>query len=229
MKPPRSCRSPRGRSFCRPNAVRAAARQRGVVLLFSLIALVVMLIVAAGLVRSFNSSLFSAGNIGFKRDLQNQSERAVAKVLAEFRGTGSLATADKRKALLTASNYSATMLATNAQGVPDALQNDTTFATVGVATNDIAVPEMNVTLRYVVDRLCATAGDETSLGPDACRLSDNAVPAGTSESNWQGAERSINGKAGAVPRSIVYRLSIRVAGPRNTQSFFQSTFTVPSV
>lgn len=218
MKPPLPRRSP----------PRPASRQRGVVLLFSLIALVVMLIVAAGLVRSFNSSLFSAGNLGFKRDLQNQSERAVDKVLAEFRGTGSLSTPTLRKNLLKTSNYSASMLTTNAQGVPDALQNDTTFTAVGVTSNDISVPEMNVALRYVVDRLCATDGDETTLGPDVCRLSDNAVPAGTDEGNWQGPERTINGKAGAVPRSVVYRLSIRVTGPRNTQSFFQSTFTVPT-
>ena len=55
----------------------ARQRQRGVVLLFSLIALVIMLIVAVALVRSFNNSLFTAGNIGFKRDMQNQSEAAV--------------------------------------------------------------------------------------------------------------------------------------------------------
>jgi type IV pilus assembly protein PilX len=80
----------------------------------------------------------------------------------------------------------------------------------------------------VVDRLCATVGDETALGSDACRVIDNAVPAGTSESNLQGAERTIKGRPGAVPQAVIYRLSVRVSGPRNTQSFFQSTFTVPS-
>lgn len=218
---PRSPLQARPRRALRP-------QQRGVVLLFSLIALVIMLIVATALVRSFNNSLFTAGNIGFKRDLQNQSELAVDKVLREFRTGGTLATSASRGAALKASNYSETMLPTNAQGIPDALQTDTAFATYGEASNDIVPADAGVKIRYVIDRLCATTGDETTLGADTCRLADNATQPGTSESNWQGADRTINGKRGAVPQGVVYRMSIRVSGPRNTQSFFQSTFTAPS-
>jgi type IV pilus assembly protein PilX len=207
-----------------------ASSQRGVVLLFSLIALGIMLIVAVALVRSFNSSLFTAGNIGFKRDLQNQSERAVDVVLNEFRTGGKLASPTARGASNTAYNYSATMLPVNAQGIPDALQNNTTFAAVGSTEKDIPVSGMNVTVRYVVDRLCATAGDENSLGAGVCRLADNPVPVGTSLSNLQGADRGplCPTCVSAAPQGVVYRLSIRVTGPRSTQSFFQSTFTVPS-
>ena len=206
------------------------SRQRGVVLLFSLIALGIMLIVAVALVRSFNSSLFTAGNIGFKRDLQNQSERAVDVVLNEFRSGGNLASPGARGSNKPAYNYSATMLPVNAQGIPDALQNNTTFAAVGTTGKDIPVTGMNVTVRYVVDRLCATTGDETSLGAGVCRLADNPVPVGTSLSNLQGADRAplCPTCSSAAPQGVVYRLSIKVTGPRNTQSFFQSTFTVPS-
>ena len=206
------------------------AQQRGVVLLFSLIALGIMLIVAVALVRSFNSSLFTAGNIGFKRDLQNQSERAVDVVLNEFRSNGNLASPAARGSNNPAYNYSATMLPVNAQGIPDALQNNTTFSAVGSTGKDIPVTSMNVTVRYVVDRLCATTGDETSLGAGVCRLADNPVPVGTSLSNLQGADRAplCPTCSSAAPQGVVYRLSIKVTGPRNTQSFFQSTFTVPS-
>ena len=75
-----------------------ASRQRGVVLLFSLIALVVLLIAAVALMRSFNTSLFMSGNVAFKRDLQNQGERAMDSVLTEFR-TGALNTATARSEL----------------------------------------------------------------------------------------------------------------------------------
>lgn len=205
-------------------------RQRGVVLLFSLIALVVMLIASVALIRSFQSSLFTSGNIAFKRDLQNQGERAVDKVLVAFR-TGDLKTPAARAAHQAASNYSATMLPVNAKGIPNALQNDTTFAAVGVTANDITTPAtQQVTIRYVVDRLCVTVGAESTLGPTSCVVADNLVPAGTSSANWQSAERSL-GVGGGTPTGqpgVVYRLSIKVTGPRNTQSFFQSTFTVPS-
>ena len=208
-----------------------ARRQRGVVLLFSLIALVVMLIVAVALVRSFNSSLFTAGNIGFKRDLQNQNERAVNKVLAEFRSGGSLSTAAGRSNANVGQNYSPMMLSSNAQGIPDALQNDTTFAAFGSTSNDIRPPETatGVTIRYVVDRLCVSAGSETTLGPSACIPADTPTPAGTSLLNLRSAERKLTASGTpTTPRSVVYRISIRVIGPRNTQSFFQTTFTVPS-
>ena len=204
-------------------------RQRGVVLLFSLIALVIMLIVAVALVRSFNSSLFGAGNIGFKRDMQNQSEAAVDKVLKEFKAGGLLATPDDRKANKSGANYSATMLATNAQGIPDAMQDDTTFAALGITTNDSNPAGASVKVRYLIDRLCAVNGDETSItAADSCRLAGNTVPAGTSLSNLKSADRTINGAKGAASQAVLYRVSIKVTGPRNTQSFFQSTFTVPS-
>lgn len=215
-------------SLSRPLRCRRAAPQRGVVLLFSLIALVVMLLVATALVRSFNSSLFSAGNIGFKRDLQNQSERAVAAALAEFRTGGKLADAGLRSDARAEANYSPTMLPTNAQGIPNDLAlSDTAFAARYKAA-DLESSDRSVKLRYVIDRLCASVGDETTLSSGNCRLVDNPVPAGTSESNLMGADRSIAGKAGAVPQGVVYRLSVRASGPRKTQSFFQSTFTVPS-
>ena len=216
--------------------VRTAAGQRGVVLLFSLIALVIMLIAAVALMRSFQSSLFTAGNIAFKRDLQNQGERAVDKVLKEFRTLGALNTPLARSANVPSSNYSATMLPVNARGIPDALQNNDTFAAVGVTTNDItpanepSLANQSVEIRYVVDRLCASAGDETSLGAGSCMLADDPTPKGSSSANLQSADAAplCPTCKSAVPQRVVYRLSIRVNGPRNTQSFFQSTFSVPS-
>jgi type IV pilus assembly protein PilX len=219
-----------------PRARTAAVKQRGVVLLFSLIALVIMLIAAVALVRSFQSSMFTAGNIAFKRDLQNQGERAVTKVLTEFR-TGALNTPSVRADPVIAKNYSAVMLDVDTHGIPLALQNNTTFAAVGDTANDItpatdaSLPANQIqSIRYVIDRLCSVVGDETTLGATSCVLANNPVPAGTSSSNLLSADRAplCPTCVSASPQGVVYRLSVRVNGPRNTQSFFQSTFTVPS-
>lgn len=215
---------------------RGRPRQRGVVLLFSLIALVIMLIAAVALVRSFNSSLFTAGNIAFKRDLQNQSERAVQKAFAAFQGTGSLVLPATRAASQAGSNYSAQILPVNAQGIPIALQNDTTFGLVGVATNDItpanepSLAQQGVEVRYVIDRLCQNGGDEASMGPGDCVLAENPVGPGVGLKNLISAETAGlgGGLKPAGTKGLVYRLSVKVKGPRNTQSFFQSTFTIPS-
>ena len=190
---------------------RLARRERGVVLLFCLIVLVILLAGGVAVVRSMHTSLTSAGNLAFRRDLVNQGERAVSAVLAKFATGGTLAatTAD-----VPAENFKATKLDTNAQGMPTALFDDTAFATVGKTSNDIVDSTAQVSIRYVIDRLCTASGAATST---SC-VQSSAAPSG--------------GTAGPVPpppppTATVYRLSMRVSGPRETQVFLQSTFTKP--
>jgi type IV pilus assembly protein PilX len=212
----------------------APSRQRGAVLIYTLIALVIMLIASAVLVRSFNSSLFNAGNIAFKRDMQNQSELAVNTVLTSLRTGGALAAAVTRESTLKAANYSAAMLPVNAQGIPLALENKAAFEDVAVASNDITSSDGTIVIRYVIDRLCNAVGNESTLGASGCLLSEDLKPTGVSTDEWQGAAQALvsGGAGGSVAavavKAVVYRLSVRATGPRGTQSFFQSTFTVPS-
>jgi type IV pilus assembly protein PilX len=194
--------------------------QRGVVLIFGLIALVIMLIGTAALVRSMNTSLFNTGNFAFKRDLTNQGERAIAQVMAAVE-TGPLATETARESDDASRNYSASILPTNAQGIPLALLSDGGMAGVASAANDIVIADMAVTVRYVVDRLCMNDGPVTA---DGCTQADDNVPVGGSTGELINAMDSSSGGIGAVKAQVVYRVSIRVEGPRRTQSFFQTTF-----
>ena len=90
-------------------AVRTQCRApaRGVVMLFGLIALLIMMIGAVAMLRSTGTSLVNTGNLGFKRDLTNQSERA-ADLALELMRTGALSTEAARQATSVANNYSAT-------------------------------------------------------------------------------------------------------------------------
>ncbi|HEY9107766.1 MAG TPA: hypothetical protein VIN58_13890 [Roseateles sp.] len=179
------------------------------VLIFALIALAILMIGAVAVMRSMGSTQFSIGNLGFKRDMANQGERAMTQVQRDFT-VGPLVSKLARESNLVSSNYSATMLPTNAQGLPLALLgSDTDFAAVGNVGNDI-VPGQGITIRYVVDRLC-TAG---APSPDTC-----VAP----------ADETVHGGGNLQePSPLIqptYRLTVRVTGPRGTQSFFQSTFT----
>ena len=198
--------------------------QRGAVLIISLIVLVVMLISAAALMRSFDISLTTAGNLAFKRDLAQQSEQAAETILARFRAGGALTGAAAREANDPTLNYSATVLPSNPQGIPNTLlADDDTFADTWTGADIDAGQEIR--LRYVVDRMCATAGTGSET-PDNCSVADASLQPGGSASEWQRAERaSVGGARGAVAQPVVYRLTIRATGPRNTQSFFQSTFS----
>ncbi len=213
------------RPFLQPRATHRLARrtQRGVTLLFGLIALAIMMIGAAAMVRSMNTSLVMSGNLGFKRDLTNQAERATAAVMA-LMNTGALKTEAARQSADVTRNYSARILATNAQGVPNALVDDAAFTTFGAVSNDITVTDQGVALRYLVDRLCVNTGVADG---NHCTMSDPGAPMGGSASVTQRADdSSANGGGGVLPRQTVYRLSIRVSGPRNTQAYFQTTFTL---
>jgi type IV pilus assembly protein PilX len=189
------------------------SRERGVVLIFTLIILLILTISAVALVRSMHTSLFSGGNLAFRRDLVNQGEQAVSNVMTQFK-TGIFSTSVSTQADDAAANYSSTMLATNAQGVPLALLNSTAFGAVGVAANDIAGATPDISIRYVIDRLCSQTGPPVG---SVCVQSTAVSPGQTAYIN-----------TGLPPPSAtVYRLSVRVSGPRSTQIFLQTTFTKP--
>lgn len=205
-------------------------RQSGVVMLFALIALVIMLVGSVALMRSLNISLFNVGNIAFKRDMSNQAERVLAEVLPKMTGTGSLASRSVRALSSPPDNYSAKILPTNPQGIPTVLlAKDADFRVVGTAA-DIKPDGQAVAIRYIIERLCDDVGEDTLLGAPRCILSQTAAPLGGDQATLQSAEfaaaaASAPGKS-AVPPSVVYRVSVRVTGPRNTLSFFQTTFSL---
>jgi type IV pilus assembly protein PilX len=201
---------------------RSSRSQRGVVLLFGLIVLAIMLVGAAAMVRSMNTSMFNAGNLGFKRDMANQVERVVAAVSTDML-SGNLATEVIRQSHVLARNYSATLLPSNAQGIPNALLSDTVFATVGTSARDITVAGQAVTMRYVLDRLCTNTG---AANATHCTMNNDPLSGGGGLRQQLGAATTTVAGAGASSQRVVYRLSVRVTGPRNTQAFFQQTVTL---
>jgi Tfp pilus assembly protein PilX len=193
----------------------SAARQQGVVLIFSLIVLLILAIGAVAVLRSTDSSLLSAGNLAFHKDLVNQAEQAVANVMTEFK-TNALPLGGVTTVSMPAANYSATTLPTNPQGVPTALLDDAAFGAVGSIANDITPSAASqVTIRYVIDRLCAPL--TVIASSNNCVQSTGLPTGGTANHNT----------ALSPPSATVYRISVRVDGPRFTQAFLQTTFTKP--
>ncbi|MEO6280572.1 hypothetical protein [Roseateles sp.] len=207
-----------------PRRTSRVETQRGIVLVFALITLVILLIGAVAISRSINASQFMTGNLGFKRDLSNQGERALQEAMEAVRN-GPLADVTVRNDDLKSANYKATILPTNADGIPTALLSDDEFKSVGSADRDIQIDDLSVKVRYVVDRLAAATGN---CGPSLCAMA-NQTTFGGGSSEWinsqgnSGAPKDSN--PGATPQQPVYRITVRVSGPRKTLSFFQSTFT----
>jgi Tfp pilus assembly protein PilX len=185
-----------------------------VVLIFTLIILLILTIGAVALMKSMNISMFSAGNLAFRQDLVNQGEQAIATVMTEFALSGPLVSSTTTASNVPAYNYSATMLTANAQGVPLILLNDAAFASSFTGA-DIVGATPDVTMHYVIDRLCSVTGQ--AFSSDCVQSTAAPMARDTRDSNGLGA-----------PSSTVYRITVRVTGVRGTQVFLQTTFTKPN-
>jgi len=193
-------------------AVRRLPRQaqQGMVMVMTLICLVLMLVASVALMRSSTNSLLLAGNFAFKRDLLNQGERGMAAAVALL-NTGSLAAESARIADHPTLNYSASTLASNAQGIPLVLVNESTFAEAGMTdTTAISDSGASVSIRTVIERQCVAAGAYSATSCISSAEKTNAAQSGTI---WI--------KRAKAPGRASYRISVRVTGPRNTQTFHQ--------
>ncbi|MFM2340627.1 MAG: hypothetical protein RLZZ592_280 [Pseudomonadota bacterium] len=184
---------------------------RGMALLFTLIALTVMLLGALSLIRAQDVGLLQAGQFGQRRDLVNQAERGFAQARLLL-ASGVLSSETARQSALGAANYSARRLDSNAQGIPNLLLSDAAFTAAGMTGADLVDSASGVTVRWVIDRLCLAEGDVLAT---ACAL-DRTDLDSASDDRYRLVKTEVR---------AVLRVSVRATGPRGTQAFFQMTLT----
>jgi type IV pilus assembly protein PilX len=211
-------------------APKQAPKQQGFALIIALIVLAAMTLAGVGLMRSIDSSTLLARNISFSRDAQNRAEIGVSRAIASFKGTGNFAPAGNivntsTTADVTTLNYSAVLLASNSQGIPNVMLNTSSFDS---AYPDVIVPtEEGMKVRYLIERMCGTAGQATE---DKCVISDGGRRGSIADSgtNRRGGRRGATGATAQqnledIPP--VWRVTVRVDGPRNVLHFSQAHFT----
>ena len=206
----------------------AERRQRGVVLFVVMLVLVVMALAAAALVRSVDISTLAAGNLSFKRSVQSATDIGVEASIAKFRTGATLAFGPATEADLVAEAYFATIQPTDSRGVPTALLNLSTFdtahsgncfwATPGWAASRTACSSAQPAssmgqVRYLVDRQCTVAGPYNEETCNTAGVDGGSLPGGSANTVQTGVE--------SAP---VYRVTVRVDGPKNTVSFSQVVF-----
>lgn len=191
----------------------------------TLIALIILLITGVALIRSVDSTLGMAGNISFKRDLINQADLGIAAAMTSMTSTsGALYDDTVRASDLPGANYSASKLDSNNQGIPLVLINDSTFSSKGMSSTldqtptDSSGNSMGVTIRYVIDRQCSEAGTFSSIKYTNCAY----VPSGGLSGD--SSQDAYDNNAGTGDRAI-YRISVRVQGPHDTETYAQTTIT----
>ncbi len=187
------------------------AQQRGVVLMMALIVLVAMTLAGIALVRSVDTSNVIAGNLAFQQAATNSGDV----------GTETAAN------WLSVNNTGTTLFANiYAQGYAASVQPalgptqtwDNYWRTVLVPTGQVVTLPMDAagnTVSYAIQRLCNAVGDPTSTPSPGCAVTQTAA-----------ASASSSKTAGTVAllyaSQIYYRITTRIAGPRNTVSYVQT-------
>ena len=178
-------------------------KQKGLALFISLIALVAMSLAAAALVRSVDSGVLVAGNLAFKQSAIMSAETGIA---------------DAYKYI----NNNANSLNANTTGYfallddSKSLKSDSTWS----ANNSFLVADDLITgneTRFILQRMCWAAGVPTET-PNNCLFG-----AGSEVARSQSYASEGNLTAGKNDsQSEVYRVTVRVAGPKNTKSYLQA-------
>lgn len=202
----------------RRSAHRSAGR--GAVLPIAMILLVILATSAIGFLKLIGASTDVARQVAFQRDAVNRSELAVNVAIRQFENAAGhfrgLANTDQ-DALAVGSGlaYSATVLPSDSQGVPEILKNDTAFATRFAAVLGTTRIDSGdtMTTRLVIDRLCSL---QLPADPSHCTVGAARAP--------DQCSRCATAVSPPVP---IFRVTARTTGARGIEAFVQSTFAVP--
>jgi len=205
-----------------------AMKQRGIVLFFALVALLVLSLAAAALIRSVDTSTIIAGNLAFKQAATSSGDTGVDAAMGWLAATQA---ANNTVNVLADPTHSFNQDAPG-QGYYSSAHDDPAdpvylnlfdnanwSAGKSVLVGADPDPVTGNTTRYIIQRLCRTANTRVQ---DADCL-------------YSGAVQDINGQHVKLPQEVcsgpgcpvagqtpMIRVTSRVTGPKNTVSYVQA-------
>lgn len=210
-------------------APKVLRQQRGMSLMFAMMALVVISLAAVALVRSVDTGSLVIGNLGFKQDATvaagDAAEQAVTWINAN-------AGATLQNDVVARGYYAASRTTLDVTGQGSSLPGRAvvdwdgngcasysagTWGTCVQASPAIALNGGSNSARFVITRLCATVGAPAAI--------DCAMPLGSAlTSGGNMGEINYKSRNLSVPVSNLqyYRIVVRVQGPRGTVAFTET-------
>lgn len=191
--------------------------QEGVVLFIALIVLVAMSLAGVALMRNVDTGTLIAGNLAFRQGAMHVGDIGVEAARTWLMGvTPAASLYTDQPGITGGSGYFA-----NWGENIDLLGNDPDTTKVDYDwSNAIAVtspaPPSGYSVRYVIHRLCKQTGDPVSITCVKQSGSTSSTASGT-----KGAA-SFGSFAISVPTNALYRVTVRVVGPRNSISYVQA-------
>lgn len=192
--------------------------QRGVVLFVAMIALVVMSLAAAALIRSVDTNTLITGNLSFKQSALVSSDRGIETALAAIKATSvadlNLLNSSQPKGYFA---FYDDLAARNLDN-PAILRNEDTWNNYSLdgIPGGIEAETQN-RIRYIVQRMCRSSVPVVAEAPtkDKCLLGETKSATGS-------IKGTVKKKRNLKPvLSPIYRVTVRVDGPKNTVSYSQ--------
>lgn len=204
---------------------RARARQQGVVLMMALIVLIALTLAGLALTRSVYTSNVIAGNLAFQQAATHSADTGVETAVAWLESnngqassltalpceTGAVLDCDQKER----GYVSRRQDPTDGQSWGNFWQNN-------IEKDNLAVdlpkdPNTGNQISYVIQRMCNKSGSSQSLSNNCTTSPEPAPGTCAGGSSCQAGKSNVDGVS-----QIYYRITVRVIGPRNTQSFVQS-------
>jgi Tfp pilus assembly protein PilX len=194
-------------------------KQRGVVLIFALIALLAIMLAAVALIRSVDTSTMIAGNLAFKQTTTTSGDAGTEAAIGWLAATQA---ANSTKNIYT--DVSHTLNVTDAtsgyySNTDPALSLVAVAAWNAITTIPAITDSSGNTIRYIIQRTCRTPG--VAIKDADCLFS--------------GAVQNTNGQNILLPQDVckgpgcpvagqtpMIRITSRVTGPKNTVSYVQA-------
>lgn len=196
----------------------APSSQRGVILFVALIVLVAMSLAGIALMRSVDTNVLIAGNLAFRQSATMAGDWGIeaGRAWLNTNAAGNTLETDQ-PAVANGTGYWA-----NWQLNADLYGGTSTTADDYNWTNSVAVgtDAGGNQVRYVIHRLCSLAGSTTSAAVDCVKVTGG----GGAGAAATGTKGTTNYGSAALPSvsSTYYRVTVRIAGPRNTLSYVQA-------
>ena len=188
--------------------------QRGAVLFIALIVLVAMSLAGIALMRQVDTGTIIAGNLAFRQGSMHVGDTGIEAARAWLLATPKTTLYEDTPGITGGNGYYA-----NWADQLDLLGNDadkTDFVWSTAVPVVAPAPPDGYIVSYVIHRLCKTKGD-----PVGVTCVKQTTGAGSASSGTKGAA-AFGSYAIQVPTNALYRITVRVVGPRNNISYVQA-------
>lgn len=208
------------------------ARQRGLALLFALLALAALSLAAVALMQTVGAGAVVIGNVGFKQEATASADRAAQEAIAAIYARLSVNSTALDESIASIGYYASSddlidvtgrQLAASNRKLVNWQQNNCGGAVGTCAYTPVAgTPVNGNAVQYVVFRLCASPGNPATDTSIECA---QPLTASSNSGMYKGAVGVGGGSSIRISESTAtpyYRIVVRVAGARNTVSFTET-------